>query len=368
MAESPPIEPRDPGAPFPPGALDPDLVKLPRSRPRVGVITALGLCGLSVMFLLRLAPDRRFAGASDQAAPAAVADILAGKVPTEQLITVAGEPLVSQSIRAMKNPGNLGLRVVPVRGTGDRLWLVVPGDGWQPPQVTGTTGRLRRLDDLAFAEAVRRYAAAHPRPVFATAAAVHAGLATGRVDTVSGDQVVLTSGDVVALDAIDPDASTIAAAFTERLPDTAAWTRALTAAGLPPTATSAADPALGQVRFTVAAPAAAAAAKLDAAKLWGARPEPVTRHYQTTWSELRAQPAGALVLGGKSLPDGQIELLGLYASRGIPDGAYAVVTGEVPDDYWYVLPITLALVAIFLVFAWAMVGAIRRDLLPARAA
>ena len=366
MAESPPSEPRDPGAPFPPGALDPDLVKLPRSRPRVGVITAFGLCALSVMFLLRLAPDRRFGGASDRPVAATTADLLAGKVATEQLVTVTGEPVVSQAIRAMKNPGNLGLRVVPVRGTGDRLWLVVPGDGWQPAAGAATTGRLRKLDDLAFAEAVRRYAAAHPRPVFATAAAVHAGLAAGSVTTVSGDQVVLTGGDQVAVDAIDPATSTIAAAFTDRLPDPAAWTTALIAAGLPPTATSAADAALGQVRFTVAAPATTAAAKLEAAKLWGARPEPVTRHYQTTWTALRASPPGALALGPKLLPDAQIELVGLYASRGVPEGAYAVVTGELPDDYWYVLPITLALVASFLGFAWVMVGAIRRDVLPVR--
>jgi hypothetical protein len=367
MADSLPTEPRDAGAPFPPGDIDPELIKLARTRPKVGAITAAGLIVLCIMFLVRLAPDRRFGGAGAEPVHVTAADLIAGKIDTEQLITIPGVPMVSQAIRAMKNPGNLGLRVVPLRGTADRVWLAVPGDGWQPPASAGTTGRLRKLDDLPFADAVRAYATEHPRPVFATAAQVHAGLASGTVTTVSGDPVALGAADQVALDAIDPAGCTIAAAFTDRLPDAAAWTQALTQADLTPTSATAPDAALGQIRFAIAAPVEAATAKLETAGLWGARAEPVVRHYQTTWAALRQSPAGALSLGGKQLPDAQIELVGLYASRGIPSDAYAVVTGELPDDYWYVLPIAIALVAIGLVFAWALVRAIRRDLLPIRA-
>jgi hypothetical protein len=368
MAESTSIEQREPGAPIAPGEIDPDLVKLARSRPRIGVITAAGLVVLSFMFLLRLGDDRRFGCASERPIPATVAGILAGEIDPEQLVTVTAEPLVSQAIRAAKNIGNMGLRVVPVRGTADRLWIVVPGDGWQPAAMAGYTGRLRKLDDLAFASAVRSYVAEHPRPVFATPAAVHAGLATGRVTTVAGDQVQLASGDQVALDTIDPAACTIAASFTDRLPDTAAWTAKLTAAGVVPAETGAPDPALGQVRFTVAASAAKVTAALEAAALFGARVEPVTRHVQTTWGALRASPAGALAIGPQQLPDAQLDLVGLYVSHAVPAGAYAVVTGELPDDYWYVLPIAIALVAIFLLFGWALVRAIRRDVAAARTA
>jgi hypothetical protein len=374
MAEPTPPSPAatsaelDPGAPIARDAIDPELVKLARQRPRVGLITAAGLVFLAVLFLIKLSPDRRFAGSSAQPVAAPVADILAGKVDTEQLVSIAAEPLVSSAIRTTPAKGTSGRRLVPARGTADRLWLVVSGDGWDKPRLAGHVGRLRKLDDLAIAAAAHGFADQHPRPVFASAAAVRSGFASGRVATVAGDAIALAGGDAVALDTVDPGAATIAAAFGERLPDTAAWRAALDGAGLPPTATGTPDAALGQVRFTVAAPVSAATARLEAAHLWAARVEPITRHFQTTWATLRRSPPAGLDVGGTILPDDQIDLVGLYVARGIPAGAYALVTGESPDDYWYVMPITVALAAIAIVFAWALIRAVRRDLLPARTA
>jgi hypothetical protein len=83
---APSVDALDPGAPIAPGAIDPELVKLARQRPRVGVITAAGLVFLAIVFLIRLGPDRRFAGSSAEPAAAAVADVLAGKLETERLI------------------------------------------------------------------------------------------------------------------------------------------------------------------------------------------------------------------------------------------------------------------------------------------
>jgi hypothetical protein len=376
MAEPTPNEPGsvaagrgpDPGAPIARDQIDPDLVKLARARPRVGLITAAGLVFLSIVFLWRLGPDRRFAGSGAEPRAVTVADVLAGKVDTDQLVVVTAEPVVSRAIRATKAAGSLGFRIVPVRGAGDRLWLAVSGDGWEPPATAGYAGRLRRLDDLPFATAVRGHAAEHPRPVFATPSAMRAGFATGTVATVAGDTVRPGDGDKVALEMIDPAASTIAASFNDRLPDTAAWRAALERAGITPSSTGAPDPAVGQVRFQVAAPVSTTTTKLETAGLWAARIEPVTRRYETTWSALRTSSPAGLTFSGASLPDAQIELVGLYAARAIPDDAYALVTGESPEDYWYVMPITVALAAILLVFAWALIRAVRRDLVPARAA
>lgn len=64
-----------------------------------------------------------------------------------------------------------------------------------------------------------------------------------------------------------------------------------------------------------------------------------------------------------TVPESEVELVGLYAARGIPDGAYAVIVGEKPADFWYVLPITIGLALIALVFVWALARAIKRDLL-----
>src|SRR4029079_13883414 len=174
---------------------------------------------------------------STKPTPVAVADILAGKIELDEHVVLDAEPMVSHAIRATKSAGSLGLRVVPVRGTGDRLWIVVSGDGRDPPATAGYVGRLRKLDDLTFASAVKDYAAQHPRPVFATAAAVRAGLLAGTVTTVAGDQVTLSDRDRRALYMLDPRAATIAASFNAHQPDAQAWTKALVAAGLVPTST-----------------------------------------------------------------------------------------------------------------------------------
>src|ERR1041384_5774575 len=115
MAEPTPIEQPDPGAPIARDQIDPDIVKLARTRPKIGIITAAGVVFLCIVFLVRLNPDRRFAGSASEPAPATVAAVLAGKVDTDKLVRVAAEPLVSQAIRATNSKASLGLRVVPVR-------------------------------------------------------------------------------------------------------------------------------------------------------------------------------------------------------------------------------------------------------------
>jgi hypothetical protein len=119
------------------------------------------------------------------------------------------------------------------------------------------------------------------------------------------------------------------------------------------------------VRLEVAMPVAEVVQKLEAAKLWAARVERVTRHHETTWGALRASPAGGLAAAGQVVPDAHVDLVGLYVQRGVPRDAYALILGERPADYWHVLPITGALALIGLLFAWALVRAIR-ELLPAR--
>jgi hypothetical protein len=149
------------------------------------------------------------------------------------------------------------------------------------------------------------------------------------------------------------------------LPDADAWTAALKAVGLVPTATA---PGKDQARFEIAQPVSVVAAKLKKKSLLAARVEAIPKHYTTTWGALRASPPAGFVIGGTTIPDAQLDLAGLYVGRAVPSGAYALITEERPTDYWYVLPITVAVAAIGLIFAWALVRAVRRDLLPARAA
>lgn len=346
---------------------DPELIKLARTRPKVGILTAAGVLFLAIFFLFKLNPDRRFARSSETPTPVSAADIASGKVEPDSFVSVEAEPVLAHAVRAMAAKNSLGLRVVPVRGTGERVWIVLSGDGWDAPNLGPYVGRARELSRLPFARAMQAFLAAHPRPAFATAAAVRAGFATGKITTVAGTEVTVRDGDNVAFDVVDPNAAVIVAAYNERHPDLAAWTKALAEAGIEVKGPGRDD--RERAFFDVAMPDAVATAssKLEAAGLWAARVDPVTHHHDTTWGALKTSGPAGFTVNGQTLPDAQIDLVGLHVIRSIPDGAYAIIVGEHPQDYWYVLPVTILVGLIGLLFAWALVRGIKREL-PVRSA
>ena len=376
---APPKKPEpEPGAPIPRDAIDPDLVKLARTRPKIGAITAaavVALCGYFIFFYL--APDRRFAGEPEEPRAVVLADVAAGKVADNSHVTVDADPMMSHAIRVK---GETELRVAPARGTGERVWLVLPSDGWSKPTLKAYVGRLRELSQLPFAELLNTHTTKFPRPLFANAAGIRAGLTGGQITTVTGDKIAVADSDKIAFDVVDPGRATIIASFTDKrdareddpghgpLTDANLWIAELAKHGITATVSPTpgqVDAVLGQARLEVAMPVAAVTEKLEAAKLWAARIERVTRHHEATWGALRGSPAGAFTIGGHTIPDAQIDLIGLFVQRGVPGDAYALVTGEQPQDYWKVLPLTIALAVIGLFFAWALVRAVR-ELLPAR--
>jgi hypothetical protein len=355
------------GAPIPRDAIDPELIKLRRPPAKIGMVTAAGVILLCGVFWFRLGDDRRFAGSSATPRPAAIGDVLAGKVETEQLVALTAEPLMGHAVRLSTRKGASGLRVVPARGTGDRLWLVLGGDGAdavisEQPQYRG---RLRALSSMPIARDIDAYLADHPRPVFAPPTAVRAALATGKLRTVTGDEVEVRDQDELSVDVVDLEASTIAATYNERLPDAAAWTAALGAAGLAVTPLPA-QTTSEVARFSLAAPVTAATAALERAGLWAARAEPVLRSHRGTWGQLKASSPAALTVGTAQVPDVQVDLVGVFVARGLPTEAYALIASEAPADYWHVRPLSIALLVLGALFAWVLVRAVRRDLLPAK--
>jgi len=387
MAESRSPEPDEPsspkreeGAPIPKDQIDPDLIKLKRARPKIGLVTSAGMVFLCTFFLWKLAADRSFGGESDQPRLVTVADVASGKVGDESFVEIPAEPMMSHAIRASKNRNDPGLRVTPVRGSNEHVWLVLDGVGWDAPVTTNRyTGRLRSLDDIPFGDAVRAHAIANPRAVFATASAVRAGFASGALKTVDGDDIKVHDGDRIAFDVIDSSLSTVIATFTPGTPDHAAlldagaWQKALEGLGITATviAPNDKDKALGQARFDTQQPVATVTEKLEAAKLWSARVETVTRHLDTTWGALKSSaPAGFVVASGAgttTIPDAQLDLVGIYVTRSIPSDAYALIVGEVPQDYWYILPITIVVGVIGLLFLYALIRTVKRDFLTTRA-
>ncbi|HEY4238382.1 MAG TPA: hypothetical protein VGM88_01130 [Kofleriaceae bacterium] len=354
----------DPGAPVPADAIDPDLIKLKRKKLQIGLITAAGLVFLAIFYVWRLLPDRRFSGEGAKPVDTQVADIVDGKVALDSFVRVPAEPLVGHAIRTRAAKGKIGYRVVPTRGSSDRLWLVVSGDGWDPASPEGYVGRLRKLSDLPLSESVSAFAAEHPRPVFATPAAIRAAFTTGTVATVAGDTATIAPGDKVAFDSTDPKASKITGSFTQRVPDEAAWTKALADANIATTGPGIVDQKMGQIVFTAPIAVADAQTALLAAKLYGATVDPVVRHYETTWAKLSSSKPGALDGGTAAIADDQIDLVGVYIARGVPAGAYALIVGEQPAEYWYVTWILGVLVGIGALFAWALVRAVRREIKP----
>jgi hypothetical protein len=344
---------RDEGAPIPKDEIDPALVKLGRTRLRIGIVTALGVAALCAYLVVRLGPDRRFGGQSTRPVAVTAADIVSGAVDDDAFVEITGEPLAAHAIRSVIHRGDAGLRVVPVRGTADQVWLAIDGDDWAPPAADGHyTGRLRKLDALKLADSVRAYAAENPRPVIATAAAARAALAGAPLETADGSTLRPAPTDRVAFDVRQPARAVVIVAFNERHPTLASWIESFAAASFPakPIAAKPSDESLGQARFEVPLPVAAATEQLAAAKLWAARVEPIVDRRQTTWGEL----AGVL-------PD-HVDFVGVFARHAIPDAAWVVVATDRPEHYWYVIWITVALALIGLLFAWALVLAVRRDL------
>src|SRR5262245_38889787 len=124
MATDPPtIADPEPGAPVPRDAIDPDLVKLARTRPKIGAITSAAVVAVSIFYMIRLGEDRRFGAADEAPRPVAVADVIAGKIADESYVSLDAEPMMSHAIRTSRAKGDLGYRVTPARGTGERLWI-----------------------------------------------------------------------------------------------------------------------------------------------------------------------------------------------------------------------------------------------------
>jgi hypothetical protein len=347
------------GAPKPKDYVDADLVKLARTRTKIGAITSAGVVFLAVMFAWRLLPDRRFGSASDAPDTVSVADVVAGKVGRDSYIEVTAQPAVAGAIRVTTAKGTLGLRVAPVRATNERLWLVLSGDGGEVPVVGSKyRGRLRALSDLALAATARDYAETTPRAVFATAANARAAFANGTLATTNGDEVAVRDGDRVTIDVVDPGHARLVCTLTKELPDAAAWQRAIGEAGVVPNgaATTNKD---GTIAFDIAAPDAVAliTTRLADPRYAASRVDAVRRHSDTTWGELRARNIPA-----------EVDLIGVYAARPIPDDAYALDVSERPGEYWYVNWVIGAVGLIAILFGWAFARAVRRDLLPTRTA
>lgn len=356
---------RDPGAPIGRDEIDPDLIKLRRAAPSLGTITAGAIVILCVALLVRLRHDFAFARAGSSPRMTTAAEIAAGKVAADSFVRLEAPADHAGAIRIRTSEATAGNRLVAVRGTGDKLWLALPGDAYGPFQHDDLVeGRLRRLDDVRFAGPLAAGLARNPSPRFVTGAELaRARAADDRtVALVDGTKLALTDADEAELAVADPGAAIVVAALSPGRPDVATWTEALAAAGVISAGTEPDRVSDELVRWKVTRPDAVASVQtaLDNAQLWGARVEPATTHVRAPWRELPVTPAGVTGPNGV-IPWSSIDVVGVWAPRTVPGGAWVVLADEKPADFWYVKAVCGGLLVLGLLFTWALVRAVRRQ-------
>lgn len=364
--------PRDPGAPIGRDEIDPDLVKLRRAAPSIGTVTAAAIVILCVALMVRLRADFAFAREDARPRPVTVADVLAGKVAADGFVTLDAPVDRVGAIRIRASEATAGNRLVAARGTSDRLWIALPGDAWGPYQHDDkVTGRLRRLSDVRFAGPLASALLRNPAPRFITGEELARARKTGAttVTLLDGTTLALGDADEVELQVADPGAAIVVAALSPGRPDVATWTTALVAAGVlaeGATPTSATD---DLARWSVRRPDAVASIQsaLDDAQLWGARVEPATTRVRTPWKQLAVSGAGVTGPNGV-IPWSAIDVVGVWAPRTVPAGAWVVLADEQPSDYWYLNAVFGGLALLAILFAWALVRAVKRQFLDKTAA
>ncbi len=368
-AKRPPAQPaRDPGAPVGKDEIDPELVSLRGPRAKVGALTAFAIVAVCLYYLARLFGDFAFSRETDHPRDVTVADVVAGRVSNDDLVAITTPLERSAAARLRSGAGDPGVRISPVIGTDDKLWVALPGDGWQPAIDGRYAGRLHRLDGGPMGPALRDFLAT-PQPRFVTGAELRrARLASadgGTLAAITGPSIVAKSDTQVEVAVVDPNAALVVATYIDRLGDARAWTSALAAAGVIAPGEAPATSGQDHAGWEVHVPDAVAQVekKLETAALWATRVDPVTVRQKTTWRQLAAT-AGDLTIDGAKLPWSAVDVAALWAPRALPDGAYVLVVDEKPSDYWAVKPLYGALALFGLLFAWALWRAVRRDFWP----
>lgn len=357
---------REPGAPIGKDEIDPDLIRLPRGALQIGLIAAAGVLVLCIALLVRLRHDVGYAREDDTPRPVTAADIVAGKVADNSYVTLEAPPDRAGAVRLRLTKGSDGHRVVAVRGTGDRLWLALPGDAMDhaAQRDDRVSGRLRRLADVRYAGPLARALAAYPAPRFITGAELRRARTANAtsVTLIDGQPLTLGADADVDLSVVDPNAAIVVAALSEGHPTAAAWAEALVAAGVIAAGQAPISATADLVRWEVRRPDAVAAVQaiLDQAQLSGARTDASATNLRTRFTALAVTDAGVTSPAGV-IPWSAIDVAAVWAPRPVPAGAWVVLADERPGDYWYMQAIFVGLVLIGALATWALVRAVRRQ-------
>jgi hypothetical protein len=369
----------DDDAPLPGNAddLDPELLRLPRPRTRIGPLLAASVVVFCAYMLLTLRHDLAFSRAGEAPTPVASPQaLLEGAAGADDFIALPAVPDRAFVSRVGSSEAEDGHRLAPARGTAGRLWLMLPGSVWASEHAYDEVhiGRLRPLDDVPFGDALRGWVREQPpAPRFVTGAALREA-AAGNADTITtatGDPIDLRPDTPVELRVERSDRTEVHTPLTVQHQDEAAWRAALATAGIPlaPGVRAAGDPVEPEgdepaepdaLVFTATAGADEVRAALASARLLEAWAEPVVEHLQTSFGALSVTGAGFDV-GGRTVAAAEVDWAAVTAARAIPGDAVVLITDERPDTYWYILPLYIVLALFAVLFSWGLVRSLRQE-------
>jgi hypothetical protein len=366
MADAPAAD--DPGRPRARDELDPDLIKLRRSGPRFGPLLCIAIIGFCLYLMFALWPDLRFRRGGDEPTKvASAASLVSADGPGVDAFVAANlQPDRSFALRLPASTGAKTRRLVPIHGTGNRLWLMVGGEPWveQPTYHDVYAGRLKRLDDLPFADSLRSRArdAVVPRWVEPKALREALEKGAGSVRDPFGDEVGADAATPVTVVERVREGARVVANLREFLPDEGAWLADFAKAGVAVVGNKAIETTEKDLVFEVHDPEGVTGVtkKLRAIQNYSFAAEPLIRRYESTWGALKPEPAG-LRAGETTVAWDNFDAAALASARPVPGDAMVLVANEKPATYWYVWPVFIGLGLFAALFIWALVRAIRHD-------
>lgn len=345
-----------PGRPIGPDEIDPELIKLARSRPRVGAVTAVAIVAFCGYLMFTMRGDLAYSRAGGSPTETTVEAIANGDVGAESYVTMKAMPDRTLAVRVGTGEGDLGSRLSPVWGSHGKVWVLVPGTTYSALATSGVyEGRLKSLDSLPFGSAVRSHVSGRaPAPRYVTAAAVRRALESGSDEVVQpeGDSVRVSADTRVDIEETRLDRTIVRVFATARHATAAKWTEALAEAGIVAPGT---EPTSGDEEDTwtyrVEMGIDAVRAELEEAKLTAARAKPVVDRRQAVWGDLAKT----------GMSGDNVQWVALHVSRDVPDDAMVLLTNEQPGSYWYLLPLYGILALFAGLFIWALVRALKPD-------
>lgn len=147
----------DPGAPIPPDAVDPELLKLPVPLPRRHPLVAVAVLIVAGLLLYRLRGDISYAlkPAEPVDVGNAAAALKIGKLAqhVDGYVRLGGMPDRRNALAFDPKGGRIRNHVFRLLGTGTRVFVAQVGTPMADAD-NQFTGRLRRFDEVSFADAV----------------------------------------------------------------------------------------------------------------------------------------------------------------------------------------------------------------------